>query len=520
VYVVAYKFVPGGEFLRERSKSLAFLGIFFSGLGAIRSFLPSRVPGVQYKLRGKTVSFIILVMLLAIAPASLYRYQKSMEPPAPRNHGQIRTLAWAIHFGYDNNGRMSLTGLADVMTKSGATVIGLVETDSHRTVMANRDVIEWLADELHFYQDFGPSPAQNTWGCALLSLYPIQRVDRVVLPSPQGELACLIDADVVVNGTIVNVVVSHFGNTEDTLDLDLQTDALAEYASKNKNYAPTLFIGYLTTDPYAPHYNTLIQSGWRDTSSSLDRYCLYLLYKDMKVVNFERYDKGNISDTEAQVGSFVLVPQPPPMQASPEFCRNILDDSVKCQEVKVCGWCQLASSGFCYEPQQQTGCELLTGAWVGPTQPIQADTNAVSKFAQVEFEQQKKGRYPIAQMDGNTFVWTVNNFAEIDSFAGKWTSAVFEAKGQYWRLAVHLHRKRDSPRNRNVEVGLENVTRGTYSGRYTLALIAPNGKKAETTTSSSFTSSGNEAKLRMASLAELQQSFLQNDSFKVSVTFL
>lgn len=40
----------------------------------------------------------------------------------------------------------------------------------------------------------------------------------VILPSPQGELACLIDADLEVNGTLVNVLVTHFGNTEDEID--------------------------------------------------------------------------------------------------------------------------------------------------------------------------------------------------------------------------------------------------------------------------------------------------------------
>lgn len=56
---------------------------------------------------------------------------------------------WAIHFGYNNYGRLNLEGLKDVITSNQANVIGLVETDATRTVMGNRDPIEWLAESLH-----------------------------------------------------------------------------------------------------------------------------------------------------------------------------------------------------------------------------------------------------------------------------------------------------------------------------------------------------------------------------------
>ena len=51
--------------------------------------------------------------------------------------------------------------MANVMKNNRANVIGMVETDATRTVMGNRDVIEWLAEELHYYSDYGPSTATN-----------------------------------------------------------------------------------------------------------------------------------------------------------------------------------------------------------------------------------------------------------------------------------------------------------------------------------------------------------------------
>lgn len=82
------------------------------------------------------------------------------------------------------------------------------------------------------YSDYGPSTLNDTWGCALLTVFPIGisyctsvpfffvllinlvRVDRVNQPSPDGEVACLIDATLDVNGQLIDVIVTHFGNTE------------------------------------------------------------------------------------------------------------------------------------------------------------------------------------------------------------------------------------------------------------------------------------------------------------------
>jgi hypothetical protein len=173
--------------------------------------------------------------------------------------------------------------------------------------MGNRDFVEYIAEELHFYSDFGPSTAQNTWGCGLISAFPIERVDRIVLPSPEGELACLIDADLRVSGEIVNVLVTHFGNTEDVLDLELQTNALSALIHKRAHvYSPTILIGYLTTEPYTDRFKRIISAGLRDTTDSWDRYCLYGLYRDLQFVSFERIDKGSVSDTEAQVSTFLV----------------------------------------------------------------------------------------------------------------------------------------------------------------------------------------------------------------------
>jgi hypothetical protein len=44
--------------------------------------------------------------------------------------------------------------------------------------------------------------------------FNLVRDDVINLPSPEGEVACLIDATLDVQGTLVDVISVHFGNTQ------------------------------------------------------------------------------------------------------------------------------------------------------------------------------------------------------------------------------------------------------------------------------------------------------------------
>jgi hypothetical protein len=242
---------------------------------------------------------------------------------------QVGAAVWAVHFGYTNFGDLSFDLIVDALNDQHAELIGLVETDLSRPIMANRDLgppthththththylfapaivpyfctpylytfaaehmytsntfylmlsvsvssspiskntsislptshicgadgslaVQYVAEKMHMYSEFGPSTRENTWGCALLSTYPIVQRNRVILPSPEGELACMVDAVVDINGTRVRVLVPHFGNTEDKLDLKLQHEAVRDLVGNITE--PIIFIGYITGRPYSPNY--------------------------------------------------------------------------------------------------------------------------------------------------------------------------------------------------------------------------------------------------------------------------
>ena len=192
----------------------------------------------------------------------------------------ITTMIWTIHFGLDNNGNDNFERLKEEISKTQAGVIGLLESDMARMQNGNRDAIEYVSHNLGFpYSDFGPTSFENTFGCGIISKYPITKLHRHVLPSPVGEFACLVHAWLDVQGTTLQVYVGHFGNTPHKQDLRLQSQVLGSVVKQHRGNA--IFLGYMTTPPEESHYRRIARcmenktvsctGEWSDTAYSMYR---------------------------------------------------------------------------------------------------------------------------------------------------------------------------------------------------------------------------------------------------------
>jgi len=252
---------------------------------------------------------LAIIVITLFVPATLHRIARIPSNISPYEYHdkpttRINGMIWNIHFGYDNFGRNNFEDVAVAIKERKMNVIGLLESDLTRIITGCRDFLEYLEVELNMYSDFGPSTAKSTWGCGLLSAFPIESAAHIILPSPDGELACLIDALIRVDGKLVNVLVTHFGNTEDAFDRQLQTTAMANIVRNQTN--PIIVLSYITAKPYSKNYLELIESGLIDTTDDINRYCQYIFYKGLKLLSFERWSGETISDTEAQYATFVL----------------------------------------------------------------------------------------------------------------------------------------------------------------------------------------------------------------------
>ena len=315
-WVVAYAFVPGGPLVREHTDWVMASMMMLIGCGVFsalqngnpakqRGFEPPPNPAAR-RQRGYYIYILLALQLVSMAVAYLrfpsYNYQ-SYHPESK----SITAGIWTIHFSIDNDMWSSERRMESLIREMEVDVIGLLESDLQRIIMGNRDTTQYLAEELGMWVDYGPGPNKHTWGAALLSKFPIVNSTHHLLPSPVGELAPAIHATIDAYGELVDVFVFHSGQEEDPEDRRLQSAYMAELMGSSPR--PSILLSYLVTKPKEGNYNTYVsdRSGMKDIDpSDWDRWCEYVLYKGMRRSGYARVSRGTITDTELQVGKFVV----------------------------------------------------------------------------------------------------------------------------------------------------------------------------------------------------------------------
>ncbi len=309
VWVVAYAFVPGGPLMREHTDWVMTAMVLLVGAGVYATPVASGSGKVQRR-SNKPVSnrqtsyytYVLVALELLAISVSYLRFPTNDYVPYHKDDKLITAGIWTIHFSLDNDMWSSERRIRDLVKELEIDVIGFLESDLQRIIMGNRDTTQFIAEDLGMYVDYGPGPNKHTWGCALLSKFPIINSTHHLLPSPVGELAPAIHATLNAYGEYVDVVVFHSGQEEDPEDRRLQSDYLAKLMHDSPR--PTILLSYLVIKPHEGNYNTYVgeTSGMKDIDpTDSDRWCEYILYKDIKRSGYARVSRSTITDTELQV---------------------------------------------------------------------------------------------------------------------------------------------------------------------------------------------------------------------------
>ncbi|CAO3671541.1 unnamed protein product [Rhizopus microsporus] len=318
VWVVAYEFVPGGVYARERTDVILCSVMLLIGLGVFNANKQAR-QDVQKRLaqfhilkHARFMTRILIAFFIGISTlVSTHRLMNTTSPaPYTTSEKSFTAGIWTIHFALDNDMWASERRMRDAIRDLQLDVVGFLESDTMRIIMGNRDWAQSIAEELGYYLDFGPASMKHTWGCLMLSKFPIIKSEHHLLPSPVGELACAIHATLDVYGQPVDFIVSHNGQDENYNDRIQQTTKLAEIMRTSPN--PFVFLGYVVTKPQQEIYHLLFDGGQINDidPTDWDRWCEYVGYRGLRRVGYARISHGGITDTEIQSGKFQVVDNP------------------------------------------------------------------------------------------------------------------------------------------------------------------------------------------------------------------
>jgi endonuclease/exonuclease/phosphatase family metal-dependent hydrolase/murein DD-endopeptidase MepM/ murein hydrolase activator NlpD len=184
------------------------------------------------------------------APGGEPGWNPTWTSPPTSGRGTVRVVSYNIRFG-----QKGLTGVARDLAATRADIIGLQEVD--RRPRGGVDQARWLADRLNMYVYYGPNA---TWpgkqrGNAILSRYPLTavnlRLPRVGRTEPRG----LIWARVNVDGTVLNVFVTHlhFAGTSRTVQARAVAGKIGTPA------CGTLLLGDLNSAPHTAMHRAVIR---------------------------------------------------------------------------------------------------------------------------------------------------------------------------------------------------------------------------------------------------------------------
>lgn len=142
--------------------------------------------------------------------------QASKLRPAPNSPSEIKVVSYNIRWRSGEELRQLARSFKDDSEIGGAAVLGLQEVDRDRKRTGNKNTARILAEGLGMYYAWAAPPApksdqEEETGVAILSLYPLSQVQRILLPheGPGSRRRVALGATVTLGKTSLRVYSVH-----------------------------------------------------------------------------------------------------------------------------------------------------------------------------------------------------------------------------------------------------------------------------------------------------------------------
>eukprot|EP00850_Spirogloea_muscicola_P008378 SM000044S16025 [mRNA] locus=s44:650553:653499:+ [translate_table: standard] len=363
--LVAYQHMPGAGALRGSAGWLLAVALVGVGAGLVRGPQVTEKERHEFGARlgawragrltwgsgvpdRRAIAMLAAVVLTLLGLSMLLRlvYAPRGAPHIDlRAGGTLRVLNFNVQQGFSRAGADNFDAVARVIWEQRPHLVTLQESDLMRIAHGNLDLVDFLATWLGWAHSlYTPTASADTWGCAILSAFPIAASSSHILPSRRGENACFQHATIVIGGEAVQLVNMHFGDLASDLSdqagaaaaeiqqiVNVSSSAMSLAPSAAPASAPAagphpsktsvlLVVGAdLNLAPLTTGYNEVLSAGIYDSfaaqhgayNSSADRdpgAGYVLASPTLHCTRWEepRYDQSKTSDGFPQVAEFAI----------------------------------------------------------------------------------------------------------------------------------------------------------------------------------------------------------------------
>jgi endonuclease/exonuclease/phosphatase family metal-dependent hydrolase len=169
-------------------------------------------------------------------------------------NGEIRIISYNIRWRSGDDLKELIKAFREDNEIGNPTIIALQEVDRHKKRSGKTNTAKLIADELGLYYAWAAPPSTNKGdeeetGVALLSVYPLTDVCRLILPhkGPGGRRRAAVGASIMVGNVPIRIYSAH-AETRISMDEKLdQLNAVLEDLKSHSPEAPAIIMGDLNT---------------------------------------------------------------------------------------------------------------------------------------------------------------------------------------------------------------------------------------------------------------------------------
>jgi endonuclease/exonuclease/phosphatase family metal-dependent hydrolase len=201
-------------------------------------------------------ALLVLMFLLHASPdGSLLEFGKGETLRKPTSApSEIKIVSYNIRWRSGDDLKRLTKLLNDDLEVGGATILGLQEVDRRKKRSGNCNTAKTIADDLGLYYAWAAPPAakpddEEETGVALLSIYPLSDVHRIVLPhaGPNGRHRVALGATVEIDKRPWRVYTAH-AETRITFGKKLeQFKAVLDDLARYPSHMPAIIMGDFNT---------------------------------------------------------------------------------------------------------------------------------------------------------------------------------------------------------------------------------------------------------------------------------